>query len=179
MDLATPRDPLLSAAKVIVVIAQIVMIFGIVMLGIGIGAVLTVGRTELLGEIATSGAPPIAFWLIALAMLTGAGMLFLAYRFLGELRGIIDSVREGDPFQPVNAERLRRMGWISVAIQALVLPVGALAIWFAPYLDKADKQVNVDGGLDPASILLTLILFILARVFRRGAEMREELEGTV
>lgn len=28
-------------------------------------------------------------------------------------------------------------------------------------------------------ILLTLVLFILARVFRQGTEMRAELEGTV
>jgi len=39
--------------------------------------------------------------------------------------------------------------------------------------------MNIDGGLDGGSILLILILFILARVFREGARMRDELEGTV
>jgi Fe-S cluster assembly ATPase SufC len=35
------------------------------------------------------------------------------------------------------------------------------------------------GGLDMTGILLVIILFILARVFRHGAAMREDLEGTV
>jgi hypothetical protein len=54
--LSKPRDGLLAAAKVIIVLCQIVFIFAMVMLGIGIGAILTVGRTELLTEIATAGA---------------------------------------------------------------------------------------------------------------------------
>ena len=36
-----------------------------------------------------------------------------------------------------------------------------------------------DGGFDMTALLLTVILFILARVFRHGAAMREDLEGTV
>ncbi len=35
------------------------------------------------------------------------------------------------------------------------------------------------GGISGNGLLLMLILFILARVFRKGAEMRAELEGTV
>ncbi len=174
-----PKDLLLGAAKVLVVLSQFVMIFGMVMLGIGIGAMLTVGQAEVMAEIATSAAPPYAIWLIALAMLTGMVMLGFALRFLKELSGIIDSVDAGDPFQPENANRLNRMGWIAVIIQAAVLPIGALAIWFAPYFDKMHGDSDFEGGLDFGSILLTLILFILARVFRRGTEMREELEGTV
>lgn len=172
-------DPLLGAAKVVVVLSQIAIIFGMVMLGIGLGALLTVGRAEIMSEIAGAGAPPAALWLIALAMLVGFVILALALRFLKELRGIIDSVDEGDPFRPDNAVRLNRMGWIAVAGQVLVLPVAALAIWLAPFAEHVEKEIHLDGGPDGGMILLTLILFILARVFRRGAEMREELEGTV
>jgi Protein of unknown function (DUF2975) len=88
-------------------------------------------------------------------------------------------VGEGEPFRPENAERLSRMGWIAVIVQLVILPVAALAAWMAPYLDKVDADIHVNGGLDGGSILLTLILFILARVFREGTRMREELEGTV
>lgn len=174
-----PKDPLLAAAKVAVVLAQIVMIFGMVALGIGIGAVLTVGWSELAAEIAKTGAPAAAGWLVIAAMLVGAGMLYLAWRFLRELRGIIDSVGEGDPFRPENANRLSRMGWIMVIAQVAVLPLAGIAAWAGPYLDKVDAEMRIDGGLDFGSILLTLILFILARVFREGTRMREELEGTV
>ncbi len=174
-----PKDPLLSAATVLVVLSQIVMIFGMVMLGIGIGALLTVGRAGLMAEVVSAGAPPMAFWLIVLAMLTGMVLLGLAWRFLEELRGIIKTVDAGDPFRHDNADRLNRMGWIAVIGQAIIMPIAALAMWFEPYLEKADKEVHLDGAFDWGTILLALILFILARVFRRGTEMREELEGTV
>lgn len=174
-----PKDGLLAAAKVIVVLCQIVFIFAMVMLGIGIGAILTVGRSELLTEIATSGAPAATVWLIALAMLTGMALLALGFRFFQELRGIIDSVDEGEPFRPENADRLSRMGWISVIVHVGVLPIAGLSLWLAPYADKVGQDVDVGAGVDISGVLLTLILFILARVFRHGAEMREELEGTV
>jgi hypothetical protein len=173
------RDPLLAAAKVIVTIAQVLAVIGVVVLFIGLGAMLTVARSSLLAEMATAGVPGHAIWLIVLAMLIGAGLLMLAHRFFRELGGIIGSVGEGDPFRPENATRLSRMGWISVAAQLLILPIAAVAVWFAPYADKVDGHVKFDGGLDGGSILLTLILFILARVFREGTRMREELEGTV
>lgn len=174
-----PKDGLLAAAKVIVVLCQIVFIFAMVMLGIGIGAMLTVGRTELLAEIATSGAPAATIWLIALAMLTGMALLALGFRFFQELNGIIDSVDEGEPFRAENANRLSRMGWISVIGHIGVLPIAGLSLWLAPYADKVGQDVDVGAGVDISGVLLTLILFILARVFRHGAEMREELEGTV
>ena len=48
-----------------------------------------------------------------------------------------------------------------------------------PYLEKAGQHVDVDFGIDGESLLLILILFVLARVFREGAAMQAELEGTV
>jgi Protein of unknown function (DUF2975) len=161
-------DPLLAAVQI-----------GMVMLGIGIAALLTVGRGEVLAELAKTGAPPVGFWLIPLAMLAGMGLLYLANKFVSELGGIVNSVGDGDPFMPENANRLSRMGWISVIAQVAVLPLAALAAWFAPYADKADAHIDIDGGLDGGSILLTLILFVLARVFREGTRMRDELEGTI
>lgn len=176
---SNPRDPLLNAAKVVVILAQIVMIFGIVMLGIGIGGSLTVGQAELAAEIAKAGAPPLSAWVVVATMLIGAALLFLGWCFLKELLGIINSVGEGDPFRPDNANRLSRMGWIAVIAQLAVLPLAAIAAWAAPYMDKVGRHFEIDGGPDFGSILLTLILFILARVFREGARMRADLEGTV
>ena len=172
-------DPLLSAAKLIILLSQIAIIFGMVKLGIGVGALLTVGHADLAAEIARSGAPVYTYWLVVMAMLVGMAILFLANRFLRELVGIINSVDEGDPFHPLNAARLSRMGWISVIGHLLVVPVLIFAVWATPYLEAVHNDSHISGRFDFGMILLTLILFILARVFRRGAEMREELEGTV
>jgi hypothetical protein len=37
----------------------------------------------------------------------------------------------------------------------------------------------MDAGIDFGGVLTALLLFILARVFREGAAMRKDLEGTV
>lgn len=173
-------DPLLDAAKVLVVLIEIIIVFLITMIGIGIGALLTVGRGEVLEKIAQAGAPDAAYPLLILAFALVGVLLMLAHRFFQQLRGIVTSVRDGDPFQRDNADRLTRMGWLSVAGHALTLVLIALAGWFAPFLDKIGEGSTRFGfDVEPTGILLTLILFILARVFRLGAAMREDLEGTV
>ncbi len=99
----------------------------------------------------------------------------LGYFFIRHLRRIVDTVAEGDPFIPDNARRLRHMGWLAVAVQLVALPAGALAGWFA----HVSHVQYVDVGFSIGGMLLALILFVLARIFRKGAEMRDELEGTV
>lgn len=177
--LSKPKDPLLATVQVLLILIKIVFVFANVMLGIGIGALLTVGRADVLAKIAEAGAPPSAYWLLIVAIALIMGMLMLAYRFFQELSGVVSSVGDGEPFRADNATRLSRMGWISVGAHALGLTIGAIATWFAPYLEKLHGHADLEFGVDGGGVLLTLILFVLARVFRSGAEMREELEGTV
>ncbi len=176
-----PRDLVLSAAQVIVVIACIAVIFAMVLIGFGTAAVATVQHAEIAAKLAAAGAPSFVAWLLVGALLLVEALLYLALRFLLELRGIGNSVKTGDPFHPANAVRLERMGWIAVIIQVMVMPLGALANWLKPFAESLgdNVEIGINGGLDGGGILLILILFILARVFRRGTAMREELEGTV
>jgi Protein of unknown function (DUF2975) len=178
--LKTPlRDPLLNGARILIYLAMAVLIFAVVMLGIGLGAIATVGRAELLAEFAKVGAPVSGVWLIALAMVLIIALLGCAFRFVQKLLEIVNSVGEGDPFDPRNADRLSAMGWLTLAGQALVLPLMAIAAWIEPYFEKAGKNSDFGFDFDLGTVLLILILFILARVFRKGADMRAELEGTV
>ena len=57
--------------------------------------------------------------------------------------------------------------------RAVVL--GLMGLWAAAYSDKID----IDFDISVTGILLILLLFVLARVFERGADMREEIEATV
>jgi hypothetical protein len=109
--------------------------------------------------------------LLALILVMG----FLAFRWLMRLRRIIDSVGEGDAFSIANAERLYSMGWLVIGIEVLSIPAGVAAHFVTTHFDKS----HVDIGLSLGGALMALVLFILARVFREGAAMREELEGTV
>lgn len=99
----------------------------------------------------------------------------LGYFFIRHLRRIVDTVAQGDPFIPDNALRLRHMGWITVAMQLIAIPAGALSGW----ISYTGKMRYVDVGVSLGGVLLALILFVLARVFSQGAAMRDELEGTV
>ena len=173
------RDPLLAAAKVLLILLMAIVIFAMAMLVIGIGAILTIGRTELLAEIAAAGAPPLAYWAVLALMLLVAGALFLALRFAIELRRIVLSVEDGDPFHPANALRLARMGWLALGVWLVHIPLALIGAWLTPYAVAAgeDWQIEWDAGIE--SLFLILVLFILARVFRQGAAMRDDLEGTV
>lgn len=178
---APKRDLLLGAAQVIIILCCTALLFAMILVGIGAGAIATVGRPELVAKLAAAGAPAFVAWLLFAALLVIEGLLYMALRFLLELRGIVSSVGEGDPFHPENARRLSRMGWLALIGQILVLPLGALAAWLQPFADKLGDEIDVKSsfGLDGGTILLILILFILARVFQRGTAMRDELEGTV
>lgn len=116
--------------------------------------------------------------LLSLLLLVLAGM----FVFFGKLRAIIATVGSGDPFAPANAERLSLMAWLFLGVQGLLWPVSLCANIVAEAArDFDDFQLEVNGGdgVSLTGILMVLILFILARVFRHGAAMREDLEGTV
>lgn len=177
-------DLLLKSARLMVILGQIIVMITSIGIAVGIGVLLTVGRDEVFERIAKVGAPDAAYPLTILAFLLVIVILQIGYRFLSNLGGIIATVGEGDPFALTNAARLSRMGWLSVGGHVLGLVLASLAAWFMPYLVKLDGSPGHHGydfgfGVGGGGILLTLILFILARVFREGAKMREELEGTV
>ena len=107
----------------------------------------------------------------------GLATLLAAFYFLQQLLEIICSVAAGDPFVPANADRLTRMAWTVLGIQLLAVPLAILQYRLQDLLDLEDAILTVsfaDNGL-----VLALVLFILARVFRHGAAMREDLAGTV
>ncbi len=179
IDKLKSRDPLLLAAKLIVGFGIGIMIFAMVMIGIGLGALATVERARIVTELTNAGASADMIWLVAVALGLAFTLLFLATRFLLELFGIIDSVGTGDPFAPENGTRLNRMGWLAAGVQIATWAVKGVVKVLEPYAAKIGKPIDLGSDLNLSGILLVLILFILARVFRHGAAMRADLEGTV
>ncbi|MDP3673941.1 MAG: DUF2975 domain-containing protein [Novosphingobium sp.] len=179
MRLTRPNDPLLTATKFAAIAMKIV-------LGIGIGVVVSVLPVILLNQDAVAAQLVkdgkaigvdglIAGIAVALPMI--AVVLVGAFWFVHLLGRIVDTVGEGDPFIPANADRLRTMGWLALAIQLLTLPIGLAVARIARAVEDSPSDTSV--GLDFTGLVLVLILFVLARIFRKGAAMREELEGTV
>jgi hypothetical protein len=98
-------------------------------------------------------------------------MIWLVHRIITSLVAIIDSIPSGDVFTPTSAARLQRIAVAMLAVCVIDLVFGVAAVsLIGPY-----------SMWSPAiSLWLTsLLLFILARVFREGAVMRADLEGTV
>lgn len=172
-------DALLVAARILVVLIVTILVISMVAIGIGIGVLLSIGQDKVFELIAKAGAPDEAFWVVIGGFALGMVAIGLAASFFRVLHEIIVSVDQGDPFHQANARRLRKMGWLGVAGQLALIPMGAISAWIAPYLRRLGERVDLDLGLDPGALLLILVLFILARVFERGAAMQSDLEGTV
>jgi hypothetical protein len=104
-----------------------------------------------------------------------AGALILALIFHLTAK-IVETAISGDPFAAQNAIRLTRIGWL-----LLTLEIGgwAMQLALAPLLHRIHDNVDWDFDPSPVGILAILLVFVLAQVFRRGSEMRAELEATV
>ena len=99
----------------------------------------------------------------------------LNHLLLTRLLAMVETVRLGDPFVAANARRLQAIAWILLALQLAGLLIAALGRWTS----IPGRPVDAGAGLSISGWLAVLIAFVLARVFAAGAQMRDELEGTV
>jgi hypothetical protein len=175
----TFNDPLLALGRgviwvLIVVVALIALLFAICL-------PLTIAMPENVSAMLLDGKvvalSPEAIGMLAAVFALGLVSLLAALYFLKQLLDIVGSVAASDPFVPANADRLSRMGWTVLGIQALAVPLGVFEYRLQDVLQMEDAIFTIsfaDNGL-----ILALVLFILARVFRHGTTLRDELEGTV
>ncbi len=172
---AKPRDPLLAVARILLILFMGGLATVAVALLIAAPLVI-VFREPVIHELTLDGMPPEGIWAVFALIALAASCAAIGFLFFRNLYRIIGTVGEGDPFVPVNAKRLSDMGWIVVAIHVVAIPLVAAA----RFIEDASDKVHTDANLDlTTGLLLALILFILARVFREGTRLREELEGTV
>jgi hypothetical protein len=97
------------------------------------------------------------------------------YLILKRLLAMVGTVRAGDPFVAANASRLQTIAWALLALQLLSLVIAAIA----KAISTLAHPVDLDAGFSINGWLAVLLTFVLARVFAEGAQMREDLEGTV
>lgn len=175
-------DPLLLVGKGIALVCQAVMALGAVAVVIGL-PVVVIFQDRIVTEYAEKvGDPAASFPILALVgvLLVVLAILAGLFVFFGKLRAIIATVGEGDPFVPDNADRLSLMAWIMLGVQILAIPAAAIGYYIARFAEEVDEgSVHMESGLDLSGILIVVLLFILARVFRKGTEMRADLEGMV
>lgn len=108
-------------------------------------------------------------------MVVGLAGALVAHRILTGLLQIVETVRSGDPFVVDNAARLQAIAWWLLGAELLHLLVGALA----RVASTPAQPLDIDWTFSFTPWIAVLLLFVLARVFRYGTRLREDIEGTV
>jgi hypothetical protein len=112
--------------------------------------------------------PTLRIWLVlAVVMVTAVHVS------LSRLLEMVETVRSGDPFVPENAIRLKTIAWCALINELLRLTFGMLAATMNAAGSKIDWNFSVTGWL------AVVLLFVLARVFEEGTQMREDLEKMI
>ena len=182
----TIKDPLLAAARTLLWIIMIALGIAVVATLIAIPAMFIM-QDRIAVELASEGAEidaPRMFALVAGLLALVSVSMALLFRVFQLLKRIVNTVGEGDPFVPENARRLVQMAWLTLATELVSFPLIGSLVTLIDHVKESgladnDDTFVINSGFDGSGILLVLILFILARVFREGARMREEIEGTV
>ncbi len=114
---------------------------------------------------------------VAGAVACAAGVFLFALLSLVLLMAArIVKTADSDPFIADNARRLMQIGWLLAAMQVVGLAADMVMSLFP---EEISDHVHAGFDLSPIGVLAVLLIFVLAQIFRRGSEMRSELEGTV
>ncbi len=98
-----------------------------------------------------------------------------AYIIFQRLIALLDTVLAGDPFVPLNADRLR-----TVAIALLIIQIGDVLFGLVgAWADTAAGERISTWSPGITGWVAVLLAFVLARVFLEGTRMRDDIEKTV
>lgn len=119
-------------------------------------------------------------WQDAGRLLIAFLIFFPMYLFFKRLGNIIDSANGRDVFSIDNANNLQTMAWLLLISQVVItLATAWTFVWIESSDHDAIREISIDLALTLPFYLMVIVLFIVAGVFRHGAMMREDLEGTV
>jgi len=168
-------DTLALSRKVLRVLIWLNLLVGVFILGLLVTSIVvgdSVMRTLTAG---TPQANATLFLGMRLVALLGLFAVAVVHFILIRILAIVDTVSVGNPFVMANAARLQKIAWAVLALELMHFAVGAIAAG----VSTAAAPFDIDWSFSPTRWVAVLLLFVLARVFEQGAQMREELEGTV
>lgn len=162
-------DPLLTAARVLlyVLLAGVILTTFFSIFGLVVYIAAQLSKLFLVLDAAA--------WRPVVGHLLGLIALGLIWSSVQSLLGMIGTVECGDTFDSANAHRLEKIAGNVLGLQLL----GMLAALLGSPIGGDINGFDIGIDLSPGGIAVVLLLFILARVFRQGAMMRDDLQGTV
>jgi ABC-type multidrug transport system fused ATPase/permease subunit len=101
--------------------------------------------------------------------------MIMTFFMFSHLIKVVKTVGEGNAFTTENAERLRKIAYLSLSTLAAEFVFAAVNYFY--------NESTRDGvrwfDWDPSSIITILVLFVLARVFEEGVTLNDEAQFTV
>jgi hypothetical protein len=148
-------------------------VIGIPLFSVGLSASLSGGDSQFpLVRTLVDGVLPgeFVFVIVGLAVIV-PGVIYICF----QLRHILLTLADGDPFVPENARRLTRIG-TAIAAMELIRMATVMVVRAVPSL--------VGDKLPPISTQFILwisvaALFVLSQVFREGTRLRDEEKMTI
>jgi len=172
-----PQDWLLRAGLFGSLFIRAILWFAIGALVLGLGYIALgdpAGFKELDADLARDGISMGGKAALLLIFAFVLVIIVLFERLIVQVMAIIHSVSEGDPFTPANADRLERIGWLLFGTQILALIGMSISA-----VEALAEEWNFGEQFSLEGLLSVILVFILARIFRQGTKMRDDLEGTV
>jgi len=106
--------------------------------------------------------------------------LFVALWVLGQLRAVFRTLRDGRPFVPANASRLRRIAFVLIGVELarFGLELVSNRVWAARTIG-AGLHFTIVPHLNAYALVLALIILAIAEVFRAGSELEADQSLTI
>lgn len=115
------------------------------------------------------------WWFVGLVMAYAACMCALLLAGLHQLRRLFQRARDGAPFDPDNATRLRTLGILVFAFAVFDGITGfIIALIVRRGLESASIPASAGMHADGRVLLMALLLLALAEIFRRGVQLEAE-----
>lgn len=154
---------------VITILGWVGFIGSALLLGIFIIIDLSGGELRLPG-VEVYDSVPLSNYIVAMAVLF---VVFIGFILMaGELKKILQTLVEGDPFVPENANRLLRLAIIVAGMEICRYIIGFAAKLF-------HVGTSVDFSVNLAAWLAAITLWVLSQVFAEGTRLREEEKMTI
>lgn len=107
-------------------------------------------------------------------------MLGFALWLLGELRALFRTLRDGQPFVPVNATRIRRIAYAVILAELARCAVVFYSNYYVmTHFSAQGLQFDVRPGFNGFAIVCGLIILVIGEVFRAGTTLNEEQSLTI
>lgn len=160
--------------RLVMWIALIFSVFILVLFGIGLFASLNGGAVELPAGNAVAGgvAPSVFIAGLAIIFAVMPGIIYICI----QLRRILVTLAEGDPFVPENAPRLLK---IAIAIAIMELARYAVIVLIMVFVDFGEDVGGPRFSVSLAAWVSAAAMLVFSQVFREGSRLREEEKMTV